>query len=1402
MIGRLVEALQALEPEPTAGELADALWLADWFRTHEGSTHLAASGSGEPGGDGPVDPAPPPVRPPDPPTAPEREPSPQQSQEAGLYLTGQEVPATAFPVRMPAMPAISGALDLSRALRPLRATVPSLTREHLDEAATAERIAETGVCEPVMVAARERRHDMDLVADVGPSMIVWRQTVDELRLLLQQLGAFRDMRTWYLDSGARGLSLRTGSVFEAGAERDPAELVDPTRRRLILVISDCIGAAWKDGRVAALLDRWGRTGTVAIAQPLPQRLWWRTAAAIEPVRFGASGPGVANEQLTVTRTQLQLPDDRPRGIPIPVVELSERWLRSWADMVARGGQDVMGAALFTGRPAVSLPPETVPDAMSPEMRVKQFRASSSPTAFRLATFLAAAPLRLPVMRLVQRAMLPASSSADLAEVFLSGLLRMVSHPDDGGEEEIAYEFHDGVREILLKGLRRREVHQVLRAVWGVVRDRIGSSLDFPAFLAAVGRGEVQLPPDLPFAQVAAQALMGLGGPYREMAKQLKGNGAVPETPLHADTPDLPGADTATLPSIRRDASAASAEPLPVPRSGLPGRNPDFIGRDRLLTAVRAALRDGMAALLPQSEFGMGGEGKSNLAVEYAHRHADDYDLVWWIPAEQATSARAALALLARQLGMPRSDDIKGTVDGVLRALRAGKPYGRWLLIYDNAQEPDQIVPLTPLSIDGPGPALGPGRHVLVTSRDRSWERRASVVDVDVFERSESIAFLRRLVPRLSGAEADMLAERVGDLPLAVHQAAAWQAVTGGTVEDYLPLFDQRLTELTVADQPGEDLLGPLAAAVSLNLDLLQGQDPVAWGLLELWAVFGPEPVSCGLLASDRSVEPPADRSARLPAELTELLADETRIRDVMRAIARFSLARFDEESASLQVHRLVRAILNDRLGVDGRHRVQGHVHVILAAATPDEPPEVESTWERRSEITPHVVPSGVFESDDAEIRSVGVDQASFLNLSGDYEGSRRLAEIALDRRLETFGRDDDTVLDISRVLANALRALGENSAAADLSEDILARTRRKFGDDNIQTLFAATGFGADLRFRGDFRRAYEADLDAWRRMRQLLGAADPDTQFSATNLALDLRILGDFHGAYEIDHEVWRRLTEPGQPYRQQFRINHHLAWDLHALGRYDDAYTMQAQSLANLRPVLGPRHAMVLQAKMSHASTLRKLGRFEESHRLATETVAAHVRRFGEEHPNTLASKVCLALATSAIGLPADALSLIDEALDGYRGVLGEGHPFVHVCAIDRAVVLRRLAEVYAAQEADQAALSSLESGPLGPNHYYALCGTVGLANDYYMLGELEAAVQLHAEVREKLIGSLGESHPYSLATTLNLERARAAMGEEGHDVNGVLAALARALGRNHPEVRAAERGGLLECEIEPTAL
>lgn len=1369
MIARLIEALRALDPPLTAEELADALWLAEHLHAgRSGDPPGAQTGTAvpEPGSTDQAARSPVPEKP-----AADRgdvtrdaPPVPQ----AGLYLPTKGSAASEL-IRSPAIPAIPHPLRLARALRPLRVAASAPHRKVLHEGATAHRFAETGVWEPVALPSPERWLDLALVVDTSVSMTVWQRTIDELRSVLEQLGAFRDVRIWRVNTDDGQLLLGSGTAPSTRLGRSPGELIDPTRRRVVLVVSDCVGAGWRDGRFAALLERWGKAGPVAIMQPLPQRLWWRCGPAFEPVRFNAATAGLANTGLSVrAREENGL---LPQGLAVPVLELEPRWLFPWAQMVGAGGLDINGVALFTGRPAKTPATEPTDDDFSSLERVMRFRAASSPMAFRLAGYLAVAPLRLPIMRLVQQAMLPESTPAHLAEVFLGDLLRRVGPATGPDAETVEYEFRGTVRDVLLSGLRRGETLQVFREVWHVVRERLGSSLDFPALLAAIEHDPGGLPPDQQFAQVAAQVLTRLGGRYGELAKQL--------TALQTGPPPPVG-----------DPSPEPAES--VLWGHVPPRNPHFTGRDDLLRTIREKLGEAMTVLLPHPLLGSGGEGKSQLAVEYAYRYAD-YDLVWWIPAEQKTSAYSSLAALAQRLGMPLSDDIKGTVESVLRVLQSGGLRSRWLLIYDNAADPAELAHLVPAVPDPGGAARLPG-HVLITSRDRRWNGVAATLEVAAFTRPESIALLQRRVPRLTEAQADPLAAAVDDLPLAVEQAAAWQSVTDGTVEEYLELLDRRLAELSDKGFPA-DLPKTLAASLELTFEQLSLASPAAGRLLELCAHFGPEPVAGRLLSYP-------DRS-RLPESLDQVIPAEGLLRETMRDISRFSLARFDEETGSLQVHRLVRVLLQTRLSPEDGARVRGNVHAVLAAATPDEEPDDETTWPHRAEITPHVVPSAVIDGTTAETRRVALDQARFLWLSGDFEGSRLLLEIALERWRDRYGADDELALDAARALANAFRSLGEIRAASDLSEDILNRMRQRFEPDHTSILWAANGFGADLRFRGDFRRAHDLDLDTWSRMRQRYGGSATQTLFAANNVGIDLRLLGQFHEAYAVDSDALASLQRIGLRHRDVFRATHHLARDHHGLGQYQAALRLQRESLEQTHPVLAPDHAFVLQAKMSHASTLRKVGDFEDAERLAAETFEAHVLRFGEEHPNTLTAKQCLAMAYLAAGKGQLARRMSEEALAGYRRVLGDGHPFIRACAIGLGIVLRALGDVQTALETDEATLAALSDGPLGPDHYYTLCCAVGMANDLYLLGEVEAAYGLSSRLAERFRRRLGPEHPYTLACVHNhalicAEAGRAGDGDAGDPV-GMLRGI---LGRDHPEVKAATRGELLECDIEPTPL
>ena len=440
--------------------------------------------------------------------------------------------SSGLPIKVPAAQALRNQLAISRSLKPLKRRVPSKNEFILDEAATAERIAEEKLLLPVMRPAPERWLELALVIDEGASMMLWKQTIKEFKQLLERHGAFRDVRTWGLfisEDSKVWLRSRIGSVSRQKKLHNPRELIDPNGRRLFVIISDCVSPAWRNGTITKALAAWASTSQMTIIQVLPEWLWERSALGVaESILLRSLAPGVPNQQLIMTALDLFDESDVVNKLKVPVVTLEPESLKNWAWMVAGAGDvQTKGFLLPLDAEVFDIDDESTENnsvELSAKQRLQRFRLTASPMARKLAGLLAAAPVSLPVVRLVRQTMLPQSSQVHVAEVFLGGILKPLSPINEGVDgDKIQYEFVDGVRDLLLDAIPLTESTEVLRKVSEYVAQRAGLSVDeFTAMLVNPGLFDESSGVLLrPFAQVTAKVLRRLGGKYAELAEELE-----------------------------------------------------------------------------------------------------------------------------------------------------------------------------------------------------------------------------------------------------------------------------------------------------------------------------------------------------------------------------------------------------------------------------------------------------------------------------------------------------------------------------------------------------------------------------------------------------------------------------------------------------------------------------------------------------------------------------------------------------------------------------------------------------------------------------------------------------------------------------------------------------------------
>ena len=853
---------------------------------------------------------------------------------------------------------------------------------------------------------------------------------------------------------------------------------------------------------------------------------------------------------------------------------------------------------------------------------------------------------------------------------------------------------------------------------------------------------------------------------------------------HVATARSPNAIAASaLPApLLKDMSSAPAGHL---TGGLPPRNSNFTGREDLLDQVHRSLsRHRQLALIPQPLHGLGGVGKSQLAVEFAYRYQSGYQLVWWIPADDERSIRRSLVALVRRLGLLDSKDVQDTVDTALDTLRRGDPHSRWLLIYDNAAEPSVVRPYLP---SGKG-------HVLITSRSRTWAGAANAIEVDVFSPDESSTLLQARWQELTDHDALVLAERLGHLPLALEQAVAVHAQTGMQLTEYLRALDSSPAAIL---KEGTPAYYPQSVADTFGLaftNLRQGS-PAAAHLLELCAFLSPQPIAVSLLTRGRG--------AQLTTELQFLLRDDIPLRRAIRDLARYALAQFDSARDFIRIDNLVGAVLRDSIPPAKRDAIERNAHSILALANPGRP-DSPYTWPQHAQIAPHVVPSGLVSSADPEARRVVLDQIRYHYAIGDYASSRDLGQDAVDIWRASMGPDDELTLVASRHLANSLRALGDIQAARDYNLDTLDRMVRTLGKDHEHSLATANSVAADLRLLGQLKEALRLDEENLVRHQRVLGDDDLSTLRVKGNLAADCRLLGDFPRALELDKaSIATRASIYGDEHPLTLFAHTQRISDLYGLGEYHEGLALMREKLPVYEQKLPKNHGDLLLARRILAMLLRKAGYHGPALHEAQLVYDAHRSKFGQLHEHTLSARMTLSNAHRTSGDYETALQHGESAMVSYREVFGDQHPFTLACKANVAIVLLRLDCSGQALALNDEALAGFRSA-LGVDHPHTLCCANNKANVLTAEGRTDEARSLGQQTLERSRRLLGDNHPNMLACAANVALDLDAAGDTIRASvlrKDTLERLRRQLGSDHPETIDVSLERRADCDIEVSA-
>jgi len=668
------------------------------------------------------------------------------------------------------------------------------------------------------------------------------------------------------------------------------------------------------------------------------------------------------------------------------------------------------------------------------------------------------------------------------------------------------------------------------------------------------------------------------------------------------------------------------------------QNRNFTGRVELLATLRSQLQAGHYSALTALH-GLGGIGKTQTAVEYAYRYAGEYELVWWLRSEDPATLAGDYALLAARLGLPEAENDQ---QAALQAVKDWLAVNRgWLLIFDNAESPDEVRPYLPAGSSG---------HVIITSRRPDWRSVAAPLSVGTLSLEDAIKFLHRRSGQQDHPASRELVEELGLLPLALEQAAAYIDEHGRTISEYLELFRKHRQELLKRGKPSPDYPASVETTWELSFAKVREQSSAGADLLSLCAFLAPDDIPLDIIR---------DGTDRLPDSLANAVADELEFDDAISALRRHSLA--ERTDNALSVHRLVQAVVRDSIEESDRGAWAEAAAGVISKAFPYDSDDVR-TWSVCARLLTHAMTV----ASHCEAVGIGLDSAAslfsqvamYLRGRADFSGARALNERALKIDETSYGPDHPTVAIHVNNLGSVLQDLGELAEARKHFERALKIDEASYGPDHPTVAIRVNNLGLVLKDLGELAEARKHYERALKITESSYGPDHPNVAIYVNNLGVVLRDLGE--------------LTEARKQFERALKID---------------------------ETSFGPDHPSVARDVNNLGIVLRDLGELTEARKLFERALEIDEASYGPDHPNFARGVNNLARVLQDLGELVEARKQFERALKIDEASYGPDHPAVAIRVNNLGNVLRDLGELDEARKYCERALKIFETF-YGPHH------------------------------------------------------------------------------------------------------